>query len=333
MFALNTEEFGRFLEHRAGVSEEKCPHYVDMVQRLLARAPTEADPVSPFIVRRFLAELGRRGEDVEPAREAARWFAVYRDAVGGWDEVVAEVRRVMAVRRLSVRTEESYVGWIKRFRLFSNHRPPGELGSVDVEAFLSHLAVEAGVAASTQNQALSALLFLYRNVLGKELDVADAVRARVRKRIPVVLSRDEVRVVLRNMPYPWDLMCRVIYGGGLRLQECLELRVKDLDFDRGIVTVRAGKGQKDRQTVLPAALENDLRNHLAMVRAIHEADRAANVPGVDLPAALRRKYPGAETSWPWFWVFPSSSLSVEPRTRVVRRHHHQNAAGVRVRRT
>jgi integron integrase len=243
-----------------------------------------------------------------------------------WSRLEAGVVRMMRLRHLSYRTEQSYLGWLHRFRDFTGDRPGVELRAGDVVRFLSRLAVEERVSASTQNQAFSALLFLFRHVLGKELDVSTTVRARACRRLPVVLSRTEVGAVLSRLPEPFRLMARVIYGSGLRLQECLELRVKDVDFERGLLTVRSGKGDKDRWTVLPESLRTDWVKHLEMVRVRHEQDRAEGLPGVALPLALERKYPSAGKEWAWFWAFPAASVSMDPRTRVVRRHHQHPSA-------
>lgn len=195
------------------------------------------------------------------------------------------------------------------------------MGPPQIEAFLTHLAVGEKVAASTQNQALSALLFLYRDVLGQDLDFSiQAVRARKPKRLPTVLTPEEVQAVLRHLTSIHLLMAQLLYGSGLRLMECLRLRVKDLDFAQQII-VRDGKGQKDRVTVLPEMLVKPLRQHLQHVKAIHEQDLAQGRGAVYLPDALARKYPNAEREWIWQWVFPSPRLSVDPRSGAVRRHH------------
>lgn len=236
------------------------------------------------------------------------------------------MQRLLRLRHTSLRTERSYLGWLRRFRAFTGERPGVELRAGDVVRFLSHLAVEENVAPSTQNQAFSALLFLFRHVLGRDLDVAATVRAKPRPRLPVVLSRREVGRILVGLHPPFDLMARVIYGAGLRLQECLELRIKDVLLDDGVLLVRSGKGDKDRRTVLPDSLRGPLAAHLQEIRLLHDADRRDDVPGVALPHALSRKYPDAGRQWPWFWVFPADNLSVDPRSQIVRRHHRHPSA-------
>jgi integron integrase len=196
------------------------------------------------------------------------------------------------------------------------------MGGPEVTAFLSHLAVEGGVASSTQGQALAALLFLYKQVLGIELPwMADIVRSKRPQRLPTVLSQREVSRLLERMDGVTGLMARLIYGSGLRLNECLGLRVKDLDLGRRELIVRAGKGNKDRVTVLPATLADDLELQLREARRLHERDRQDDTPGVALPDALSRKYPNAGKSWAWFWVFPASDLSTDPVSGIRRRHH------------
>ncbi len=243
-----------------------------------------------------------------------------------WLHLEQDMQRVLRLRHTSLRTERSYLGWLRRFRAFTGERPGVELRAGDVVRFLSHLAVDQDVSPSTQNQAFSALLFLFRHVLDRDLDVAATVRAKPRRRLPVVLTRDEVGRVLDGLQPPFDLMARLIYGAGLRLQECLELRVKDVLLDEGVLLVRSGKGDKDRRTVLPESLLEPLAMHLRAIRAMHDADRRDDVPGVALPHALARKYPNAGQDWPWFWVFPADNLSVDPRSKIVRRHHRHPSA-------
>ena len=228
------------------------------------------------------------------------------------------------LRRLhySMRTEESYCDWVKRFVRFHGRRHPCDMGAAEVEAFLTHLAVVGKVAASTRNQALSALLFLYREVLVVELPWLDGVvRAKTPKRMPVVLTRDEVQAVLGRMEGTPALMARLMYGTGLRLIECSRLRVKDMEFARREILVREGKGFKDRMTMLPGALLLPLRDHLVKVRDLHARDLAHGLGEVFLPFALARKYPCAGREWGWQYVFPSSTISRDPRSGRTGRHH------------
>jgi len=237
------------------------------------------------------------------------------------------VRAALRLRHYSARTERAYVAWIRRYIHHHGLRHPDELGAVEVVEFLSDLAVHHQVSASTQNQALSALVFLYREVLGRQLEGLDqAVRARAPRRLPVVLSADEVRAVLAGLEGGEHLVVSLLYGAGLRLLECLRLRVKDVDFARRQLTVREGKGDRDRTALLPRALEPALQRQLEHSRALWRRDRDAEAPGVELPDALAGKYPNAGASWPWHWLFPADRLSRDPRTGLVRRHHRHEAA-------
>ena len=232
------------------------------------------------------------------------------------------VRATIRARHYSPRTETAYVGWIRRFVLFNQRRHPNELGAQEVSAFLEHLACRRRVSASTQNQALSALLFLYGEVLGHPLDgLHGVVRAKQPRHLPVVLTRREVAAVLSHLCEPTRLMASLLYGSGLRLLECCTLRVKDVDFDRHEITVRAAKGGQSRVTMLPSALRGALRLHLRAVKAQHEADLRRGAGSVELPAALATKYPRAPWEWGWQWVFPATRHYVARVTGVRRRHH------------
>ena len=233
-----------------------------------------------------------------------------------------EVRRCLRVKHYSDRTEHVYVGWIRRFILANDKRHPRELGAPEVERFLTRLAVEGKVSASTQNQALSALLFLYRQVLGLDLPWLDGVvRAKRPARLPTVLSREEVQRLLAAMEgRPW-LVASLLYGTGLRLMECLRLRVKDVDFARNEITVRDGKGAKDRRTVLPRSLVDPLQREVERARLLHDGDLRNGAGRAVLPYALARKYPNASREFAWQFVFPSSHCSLDPRSRTLHRHH------------
>ena len=237
-------------------------------------------------------------------------------------KLLDQVRRAIRIRHYSIRTEEAYVYWIRGFIRFHGLRHPGEMGAREVTAFLSHLATEKDVAASTQQQALSALLFLYKHVLAIELPwLDDLVRPKKPARLPTVLNADEVARILRAMPPGHDLLARLLYGSGMRLLECLRLRVKDVDFTRREILVRDGKGAKDRVTMLPTSLVAPLQAQFARARGLFERDRVTGLAGVYLPNALERKYPNAGKEWAWFWVFPADGLAIDPRTDVERRHH------------
>ncbi len=238
-------------------------------------------------------------------------------------KLLDRVRETMRLKHYSIRTEEAYVDWIVRFILFHNKRHPNDMGAPEIETFLTHLAAEANVAASTQNQAFHAILFLYRHVLDISLEgeSINALRARKKRSLPVVLTKGEVKRVIELVPGKYRLMAKIMYGGGLRLMECIRLRVKDLDFEMNEITVRDGKGGKDRLTLLPESIKPALQEHLERVRLLHEQDLAAGYGGVFLPHALERKYLNANQEWGWQYVFPSDSLSEDPRSGKVRRHH------------
>jgi integron integrase len=237
-------------------------------------------------------------------------------------KLLDQVRDAIRLKHYSIRTEESYVDWIKRYILFHKKRHPKDMGPAEVEAFLTHLAVEGNVAASTQNQALSALLFLYREVLHQELDAPlDSVRAKKPRRLPVVLTPDETRQVIQGMTGVYQLMAKLLYGSGLRLMECVRLRVKDIDFERREIVVRDAKGQHDRVTMLPAGLVAPLQEHLQRVKLLHQQDLKDGYGQVYLPYALDRKSPNAAKEWGWQYVFPSERLSTDPRAGLKRRHH------------
>jgi integron integrase len=245
-----------------------------------------------------------------------------KTAIANPPKLLDQVRIEIRLRHLSYRTEQAYVHWIRRFILFHGKRHPREMGAVEVSAFLTHLAVERTVSASTQNQALNAIVFLYRHVVKADIgDIENIVRAKRPVRVPEVLSKEETRRVLDAMTGTPQLMARLLYGTGLRLMECLRLRVKDIDFDRNEITVRGGKGGKDRRTMLPASLKQPLEDHVRRVRLLYEEDRRNRVAGVVLPDALEIKYPNAGIEWPWQWVFPARGLSRDPRSGIFRRHH------------
>jgi integron integrase len=233
-----------------------------------------------------------------------------------------QVREAIRLKHFSLKTEKSYLYYIRDFILFHNKRHPREMGGDEIRAYLSHLAIQRHVAPSTQTVALSALLFLYRQVLQIELPYIDNIeRAKKPERLPVVFSRSEVKQILAHLDGVEHLIVSLLYGSGLRLTEGLRLRVKDLDFDYGQITVRDGKGKKDRQTMLPEALESALQLQLQKARKLHDLDLSLGYGTVELPYALERKYPHANQQWIWQFVFPSWKRSVDPRSKVVRRHH------------
>ena len=257
-------------------------------------------------------------------------------------KLLDQCREVLRFHHYSYRTEETYLDWIRRYvrfcrdPLLATETPPGagagwrhprECGEAELKAFLGHLACERRVGASTQNQALNALVFLYQRVLGIELgDFSDFARAQRPVRLPAVLTREECDRLFARMEPPLRWVAELLYGSGLRLMECLRLRIKDVDLARGLITVRSGKGDKDRVTMLPMILKEPLKAQLQECRKLWRADRADELAGVWLPEALQRKYPKAGEEWGWFWLWPSRETSVDPRSRWQRRHHLTDAS-------
>jgi integron integrase len=236
--------------------------------------------------------------------------------------LLRKVRDVLRVKHYSIRTEETYKRWIQYFLRFHQNQDPVKMSKTEVSLFLTHLAVQKRVAASTQNQALSALLFLYKEVLQQPLDWLDDVqRAKRSERVPIVFSQQEVKAILQQLEGTKWIMANLLYGSGLRLMECLRLRVKDLDFEFQQIVIRDGKGNKDRITMLPEILIRPLQDHLIRVKTIHDADISEGFGSVYLPDALDRKYPAAATHWAWQYVFPSKKRSIAPRSGIHGRHH------------
>ena len=237
-------------------------------------------------------------------------------------KLLEQVKGKLRLKHYSIRTENSYVSWIKRFILFHNKRHPKDMGKQEIEEFLTYLAVDLKVASSTQNQAFNALLFLYREVLDIDIDdQINAVRAKKPRRLPTVMSKSETFNLIENLDGIHQLMSKLLYGSGLRLMECVRIRVKDIDFELNQVVVRDGKGAKDRITVLPEDVKSSLRKHLEKIKLLHQDDLDKGYGRVYLPFALERKYPNANREWGWQYVFPSKSLSTDPRSGEIRRHH------------
>jgi len=237
-------------------------------------------------------------------------------------KLLDQIRDAIRLKHYSYSTEKTYVHWARRYILFHNKRHPAEMGAAEVEAFLTHLAKEGNVSSSTQNQALNALLFLYRNVLHIDLPIPiQALRAKRSEHLPTILSKDEVTRVISGMQGLHQLMAKLLYGSGLRLMECMRLRVKDIDFEQSQIIVREGKGEKDRLTMLPVSLIEPLKAQIAFVQKQHTRDLANGYGSVELPFALERKYPNADKELAWQFVFPSDRLSTDPRSGITRRHH------------
>ncbi|MBT3321626.1 MAG: integron integrase [Anaerolineae bacterium] len=238
-------------------------------------------------------------------------------------KLLDQMKNTLRRKHYAYRTEKTYLDWARRYILFHNKRHPSEMGIPEIENYLTYLAVERGVAASTQNQALAGILFLYTQVLKMEINTEEinASRAKRSQRLPVVLTKEESQKAISLLTGTQKLMTQILYGGGLRLMELIRLRTKDLDFAQKQIIIRSGKGDKDRITMLPAKIEEKLSSHLLRIKQMHQVDLKNGYGSVSLPSALARKYPNAKYEWQWQWVFPSKSLSKDPRSDERRRHH------------
>ena len=337
------QQFGEFLLRAQLVKQNAAPYCVRWVRRFLAQ-PASNESLADQ-VQRFCDELeseGRQPWQVQQAEHALRIYFLNFLRRSDWDQrpftpvldehghvdplpALEQMRLCIRTRHYSYRTECSYVDWVRRFFAYVSERqdvPHPSIDSAAVRDYLTHLAVRQQVSASTQNQALCAIQFLCREVLRVEVDdIASATRAKRGPHLPVVLSVPETAALLAAMRGTTWLMAALIYGGGLRVTECCQLRVKDIDFDQGLLVVRSGKGDKDRATLLAESCQEPLRTQLSASEAVHRRDRQSRLAGVWLPDALERKYRNAAREFAWFWVFPSQTLSTDPRAGIVRRHH------------
>ena len=325
----------------------KTSYYAYWVSRFLtytAKRKVPADEYRESVVTAYIGELraDERLQEWQPrqAEEALKlYFFHYLGKTGPVPEAVSskdtadalsEMSRVIRLRHYSYSTERTYLQWGDRFLAYAAKTGGKKIGDIttdDLRDFLTHLALEQHVSASTQNQAFNALLFLFRNVLHKDVtDLNTAVRAKRGPKLPVVLTVSEVKRLLEHLTGTSRLIAELLYGSGLRLMELARLRVQDVDFEANTIFVRSGKGDKDRSTLLPAGAKEKVRAHLLKVKALHEKDMAAGFGAVHLPDALDRKYPNAAREWKWQYVFPASTLSVDPRSGVVRRHHLSDTA-------
>ncbi|MET3871543.1 integron integrase [Puniceicoccus vermicola] len=331
---LAMRKFGRW-------PEKTIPYRVKYLQYFIrGRTEGEMRDRAPKEYLQHVDDLRSSGrfEDwqLRQAEETLRWYCrrhlgieqfervlgAQAESFESWQEAMESTRKRIRVKQMALRTEQSYLGWLKRFAKFAGEVAPKEITPAHFGDFLTDLATVEKVAAGTQNQAFNAILFFYREVLGLDPgDTAGVVRAPTRRRIPVVLTVPEVTILLGELEGSMALIGRLMYGGGLRVSEVVRLRVKDLDFGQGQLIVRGGKGDKDRTTYLPLSLHEPLRNHLDRVRELHEGDRSLGHGNVWLPDSLQRKYPKAAGEWIWQYVFPAKQLAVDPRSGVVRRHH------------
>jgi integron integrase len=336
--------FQEFLRTRRSVPEKNIPFYAWWASRFLAFGNKNEHLPLDIRIEQFLKEIQINKPladwQLRQAEEAARLYvnqflagnaAVLspnnpcetkgHDALDPASALV-RMRELIRLKHLAYSTEQTYLDWARRFFAYIAQRGRSDVRAEDARDFLSYLALNRRVSSSTQNQAFNALLFLFREILKIEMKgLESTIRAKRGQRLPVVLSVAEVQALLGQMSGRPLLMARILYGAGLRLMELARLRVQDIDFDGGMIFVRGGKGDKDRSTILPEAVRDDLREHLEKVKKLHERDLAAGYGEVFLPDALERKYPNAGRQWGWQYVFPSERLSVDPRTGAVRRHH------------
>ncbi|NWF92905.1 MAG: integron integrase [Syntrophaceae bacterium] len=346
-------DFELFLIKLGSVPEDKIKFYIYWVRRFLKFCNYQFDNINQKNVSQYLDSL-EADEKVKDwqVKQAADAVILYvekylnrslnqalsptKDSESTaidpkrtlqWKQTLEEAKDAIRLRHFSLSTEKTYLGWISRFKTFLKDRDPNSLEANDMKNYLTHLARFGRVSASTQNQAFNALLFLYRHILHKEVeDLTSVPRAKRRINLPTVLGRDEVKNLLSHLNGVYLLMGQLMYGCGLRLMECLRLRIKDIDFENSLLMVRSGKGEKDRALMIPARIKEEFSKHIASVKEIHEQDLKMGYGEVYLPDALDKKYPDAPREWGWQWVFPAEKLSVDPRTgKVMRWHIHPSA--------
>lgn len=316
--------FSEYISKEKGVEKNKISYYEFWLE-LYYKYEKDKNNVNHST---FLVNLEDKYESwqIEQARRSLLFYKLYLSKVENnnrtWNEIEKLVIEELRFQHKSYNTEKTYLHWIRDFVRYINDKTPNDVMQGDIKRFLSCLAVERKVSASTQKQAFNSLLFMCRFVLDIEIENLNSiVRSTKGRKLPVVLSANEIKSIFRYIDGVKLLMLQLIYGSGLRLNECLKLRVKDLDFENNIVTVRAAKGDKDRATILPQYLVANLENYITKIKKIYIEDRDNKVCGVELPDALGKKYPKAGEDWSWFWVFPSRKLSIDPRTHEVRRYH------------
>ena len=336
------ENFQTFLLETQNIPESKISFYLLWVSRFHSFVDGKSSSSTDQLLTAYLDELAKTQESwqVKQAADAVRLFFYYQSGSASgkrkkspsakplskaWQEIVDKTMKAIRLRHLALTTEKTYLAWLRAFCRYLGDVAPHEVTQQHIRDFLSFQAVERKVSQSTQNQAFNALLFACRHGLDLRLEnFNDTIRSKRPKRLPVVLSRQEVFRLFDNLDATSLLMARLIYGCGLRIKECLQLRIKDLDFERGNLMV-LGKGNKYRMTLLPVSLFDELHSQMDFARSLFELDRQNKVAGVWLPNALERKYPNAGKEWPWHWLFPSKTLSVDPQSGVIRRHHMQES--------
>ncbi len=332
------QSFRDFLLYRGRVQEKKLVFYQNWVEKYIRFS--KGNSAGKTSLGDFLQYLSLRYEDwqVKQANHALQLFTYYNTSKNHaeknrneciesnssvtWQNIEGEIVRLSRLKHFSYKTEKAYIYWILKFKAFVKEKNFSEIAEDDLKTYLSYLSVDMKVSAATQKLAFNALLFLYRNVFNKEIHgLGSVVPSRIQRKLPVVLSVEEIKRIFNNLRGAHLLMAQIIYGGGLRLQECLSLRVKDIDFERNCISIKGGKGNKDRETIFPEKICEMLKKHLEKMKMLHTKDRLEDVEGVMTPEALDRKYANVGKEWGWFWVFPSDSLSIDPITKIVRRHH------------
>lgn len=328
--------FEKYLSNQRIIPNKKIPFFLHWIKRCYTHCNKSTSvTLSQDEINSFLERLTKHKEDwqVDQARMAIHLYAFHKNrlaqnqsmtasATKQWAVIKDDMVKVMRLKHLSMSSEKTYIGWLRSFGRFLNFRCPQQITGTQAKAFLTCMAVERRVSSSTQNQAFHALLFLFRYVLNKDIgDLGDVIRSPKRRRLPVVLTKSEIDKLLSHMSGTNLLAAELIYGSGLRLKECVKLRIKDIDFDRQRLIVMGGKGDKDRPTLLPESLMEKLRRQVEQSKLLFKKDRSNDVPGVELPYALERKYPNAGKQFGWHWLFPSWKLSTEPRSKIARRHH------------
>ncbi|MEW6087750.1 MAG: integron integrase [bacterium] len=332
------DKFRDYLLVKANINPKHVPFYLKWTSDCYNFLDSDlSNNINNEQKNQFLKHISRNHEDwqIKQADNALRLYNYFLSSSQiisppkpsgiskEWASLETKTRNILRLKHRSYSTEKTYIIWLQSFRKFIKDKPPSALETIDIQNFLSSLAVERKVSSSTQNQALNAIIFVYKYALEKDIgeNELNAVRSSYKRKLPVVLTVKEVHSIFDFLSGTNRLMAMLIYGCGLRLQECLSLRIKDIDLEQNILIVRAGKGDKDRRTVLPERLKDELIKHISEIRTLYEEDRKNNVQGVFLPNALDKKYPNAGKEWIWFWLFPSKSISVDPRTHIVRRHH------------
>ena len=346
-------DFETFLSKLGAIPEDKFKFYIHWVRRFLKSCNYQLDNINTQHVSQYLDSLDadekiadwqvrqaadavilyiekylkRPLQQITSLAKNSRAKSVDQKGSLSWQQTLDEAKNVIRLRHYSLSTEKTYLGWIGRFKVYMDDRKPHLLEPNDMKKYLTHLALHDRVSASTQNQAFNALLFLYRHILHVEMDDFTSVaRAKRKMNLPAVLSRDEVKKILSSLDGPYLLMAQLMYGCGLRLMECLRLRIKDVDFENDLLMVRSGKRQKDRSLMIPGKIREELSRHVATAKEIHDQDVKMGYGEVSLPDALEKKYPRAPKEWGWQWVFPAEKLSVDPRTgKVMRWHIHPSA--------